>query len=132
MQKFRAGVFYGWRRPVGWLTSYALVLQLVAAALAGGALSAQAAEQNWSYFEICYGQGASDGQLPDGAPAKHNSKCASCVLAAAGGVALATEAAMVAAPAFVVTSAVWIQREQHLARSAYSLSQRQRAPPIAA
>lgn len=117
---------------MGWLASYALVLQLVAAALAGGALSAQAAEQNWSYFEICYGKGAPDGQLPDGVPAKHTSKCAACTLAAAGGAALAPEAVVVAVPVFAVTSAVWIQREQSLARSAYLFSQRQRAPPIAA
>jgi hypothetical protein len=132
LKKFRAGSFDGWRRPMGWLASYALVLQLVVGALAGAQVSAKAADQNWSFFEVCYGKGASQGELPDGVPAKHTSKCAACTLAATGGAALTPEAVVVAAPAFVVTESVWISRETHFARFESYSSQRQRAPPIAA
>ena len=117
---------------MGWLASYALVLQLVAGALAGAQVSAQAAGQNWSFFEICFGKGASQGELPEGTPAKHTSKCAACTLAAASGVALAPEVAELAAPSFVISESVWISRDEHLARVDASFSQRQRAPPIAA
>lgn len=131
LKQVRTGLFAGWRRPTGWLAAYALVLQLVAGGLAGAQVSAQAAGQNWSFFEICYGKGAAADELPDGVPAKHTSKCAACVLAAAGG-ALAPEAAAAAAPAFIVRETVWISRAEHLARLDPAFSQRQRAPPIAA
>jgi hypothetical protein len=126
------GIFKGWRRPVGWVASYALVLQLVIGALAGAQVSAQAAGQNWSFFEICFGKGASPGELPEGVPDKPTSKCASCVLAATGGAVLAPEAVDVAAPAFIISEAVRISREDHLARFDASSSQRQRAPPFPA
>jgi hypothetical protein len=127
-----AGIFSGWRRPVGWLASYALVLQMVIGALAGAQVSAQAAGQNWSFFEVCFGKGVTQGQLPDGVPAKHTSKCAACVLAAAGGAALEPEAIVALAPTFVVSEIVWNSREHDLARFDATSSQRQRAPPIAA
>ena len=117
---------------MGWLASYALVLQLVLGALAGAQVSAQAADQNWSFFEVCYGKGASSGELPEGIPAKHTSKCAACVVAATGGAGLAPEAIVVAAPSFVISDTVWISRAEHRARFDASSSQRQRAPPIAA
>lgn len=132
LQKFRTGSFGGWRRPMGWLASYALVLQLVLGALAGGQVSAQAAGQNWSFFEICFGKGASQGELPDGVPAKHTSKCAACVLAATDGAALAPEAVVSEAPSFIVSESVWISRETHFAGFESCSSQRQRAPPTAA
>ena|GEM_PF-1293544 len=132
MKNWQTGILKGWRRPMGWLASYALVLQLVLGALAGAQVSAQAAGQNWSFFEICFGKGAPSGELPEGVPAKHTSKCAACVVAATGGAALAPEAVVVADPGFVISDTVWISHEAHLARfDAYS-SQRQRAPPIAA
>jgi hypothetical protein len=126
------GIFSGWRRPVGWLASYALVLQMVIGALAGAQVSAQAAGQNWTFFEVCFGKGTTQGELPEGVPAKHTSKCAACVLAAAGGAALEPEAIIVLAPTFVVSEIVWNSREHDLARFDATSFQRQRAPPIAA
>ncbi len=117
---------------MGWLASYALVLQLVLGALAGGQVSAQAAGQNWSFFEICFGKGASQGELPDGVPAKHTSKCAACVLAAASVAALAPGTVVAEAPSFIVSESVWISCETHFARFESYSSQRQRAPPTAA
>lgn len=132
VKQTRTGRFGGWRRPMGWLASYALVLQLVIGALAGAQVSAQAAGQNWSFFEICFGKGASQGELPDGVPAKHSSKCAACVLATTGGVALSPETVVVAAPGFIVSESVWISRDEYLARFDAAYSQRQRAPPFPA
>jgi hypothetical protein len=117
---------------LGWLASYALVLQLVIGALAGAQVSAQADGQNWSFFEICFGKGEPSGELPGGVPAKHSSKCAACTLAATGGAALAPEAVVVAAPSFIVSESVWISREADLTRFESYSSQRQRAPPIPA
>jgi hypothetical protein len=124
--------FNGWRRPVGWLASYALVLQIVVGALAGAQVSAQAARQNWSFFEVCFGKGADQGELPEGVPAKHTSKCGACVLAAAGGAALAPEAVSLPQTSFVVSEAVFIPRAENLAHFDASFSQRQRAPPTLA
>ncbi len=128
----RIGISNVWRRPLGWLASYALVLQLVLGALAGAQVSAQAAGQSWSFFEVCFGKGAEQGELPAGVPAKHTSKCAACVLAATGGAALAPEISEVVVPVFTVTESSWISRDEQLARFEASSSQRQRAPPIAA
>jgi hypothetical protein len=132
VKRAQSGIFGRWRQPVGWLASYALILQLAVGALAGAQVSAQAAGQNWSFFEICFGKGAGQGELPEGVPAKHTSKCAACVLAAAGGAALAPEAVITPAPEFVVGVTVFISREENFARFAAFSSQRQRAPPIAA
>jgi hypothetical protein len=126
-----AGIFSGWRRPVGWLASYALVLQMVIGALAGAQVSAQAAGQNWTFFEVCFGKGATQGELPQGVPAKHTGKCAACVLAATGSAALEPELIVFTAPDFILTEAVWISRDKYLSRFDASFSQRQRAPPIA-
>jgi hypothetical protein len=116
---------------MGWIASYALVLQLIVGALAGAQVSAQAANQNWSFFEICFGKGASEGELPGGVPAKHTSKCAACVLAASG-VAVEPEAVAVSAPAHVISEIVWTSRDVEFARVHLTSSKRQRAPPIAA
>jgi hypothetical protein len=132
VKKLVTGILKGWRRPMGWLASYALVLQLVVGALAGAQVSAQAADQNWSFFEVCYGKGAPSGELPEGLPEKHTSKCAACVVAATGGIALAPEAVVVATPSFIISESVWISRDEYLARFESYSSQRQRAPPIAA
>jgi len=132
LKQLRTGISGGWRRPFGWLASYALVLQLVLSAFGGAQVSAQAAEGNWSFFEICYGKGASSGELPEGVPAKHASKCSACVLAAAGGTALTPEAIVVAAPSFVTSDVVWNAQVENLARVDTSSSQRQRAPPFSA
>ena len=132
LKQFLRGVVGGWRRPVGWLASYALVLQLMVGALAGASLTAEAAGQNWSFFELCYGKGAPAGELPDGVPAKHVSKCAACTLASAGATALPSSAVILAIPAFVVRDVTWHARNETLARSDFSTFQRQRAPPIAA
>lgn len=128
---FRAGRAKRWRRPVGWLAAYALVLQLMAGALAVAQVSAQAAAGNWSFFEICYGKGVAADELPEGVPAKHASQCAVCVLAA-GGAALTPEAAAAAVPAFAVSETRWVARANQLARRDAAFSQRQRAPPAAA
>jgi hypothetical protein len=132
VKRKKTGIFNGWRQPMGWLASYALVLQLLIGALAGAQVSAQAAGENWSFFEVCFGKGAEQGQLPEGVPAKHTSKCAACVLGAAAGTALEPEAFAVAAPTFVVSGIDWSSRELDLARFDAASSQRQRAPPIAA
>jgi hypothetical protein len=132
LKRIQTGISGGWRRPVGWLASYALVLQLLVGALAGASLSAEAAGQNWSFFEICYGKGAPTGELPDGVPAKHTSKCAACTLASAGAPALAPSAAHLAIPAFVVRDITWQATNQTSSRTEFLFSQRQRAPPIAA
>jgi hypothetical protein len=117
---------------MGWIASYALVLQLIVGALAGAQVSAQAANQNWSFFEICFGKGAPEGELPGGVPAKHTSKCAACVLAAAGGAAIEPEAVAVSAPSFAISNIVWTSRDVEFARVHLTSSKRQRAPPIAA
>jgi hypothetical protein len=132
LKLLRTGVPGGWRRPIGWVAAYALVFQLVVGALAVAQVSAAAASQNWSFFEICFGKGAPAGELPDGVPAKHTSKCAACVLAAAGGTALTPDAAIVPAPSFVISETAWISRDKYLARFDSSFSQRQRAPPFPA
>jgi hypothetical protein len=131
VNKAKAGIFRGWQQPIGWLASYALVLQLVVGALAGAQISAQAAGQNWSFFEICFGKGASPGELPQGVPDKHTSKCAACVVAAAGGAAIEPTAIVFAAPSLVAAEIIWTSLEGRIARFDASFSQRQRAPPIA-
>lgn len=132
MKRIQASVSGRWRRPVGWLASYALVLQLLVGGLAGASLSAEAAGQNWSFFEICYGKGAPAGELPDGVPTKHVSKCSACTLAPAAGAALAPEAITFAAPEFIQRQIVWNFVAASLLRADLSFSQKQRAPPIAA
>jgi hypothetical protein len=132
LKQFQVRRLSGWRRPIGWLASYALVLQLFVGAFAGASLTAQAAGENWSFVEICYGKGAPTGELPDGVPAKHTSKCAACTLASSAAPALAPEAAAAAVPAFVAHEITWAPREDTLACADVSFSQRQRAPPIAA
>jgi hypothetical protein len=132
LKRIQAGSSGRWRRPVGWLASYALVLQLLVGALAGASLSAEAAGQNWSFFEICYGKGAPAGELPDGVPTKHVSKCAACTLASAGAPALAPSAVLVAIPAFVARGITWQAINETPPRTEFSFSRRQRAPPIAA
>jgi hypothetical protein len=132
LKHIQAGSSGRWRRPVGWLASYALVLQLLVGALAGASLSAEAAGQNWSFFEICYGKGSPAGDLPDGVPTKHVSKCAACTLAAGTGAALAPEAITFSAPEFIERQVVWNLAIATLLRADLSFSQKQRAPPIAA
>jgi hypothetical protein len=132
LKQFQARKVSGWRRPVGWIASYAVVLQLLAGALAGASLSAQAAGENWSFLEICYGKGAPAGELPGGIPAKHTSKCAACTLASAGAAALTPESIEFAVPAFAERPIVWTPMRRIIARAELSYSQQQRAPPIAA
>jgi hypothetical protein len=132
LKQFQGRRASGWLRPVGWIASYALVLQLFAGALAGASLSAQAAGENWSFLEICYGKGASAGELPGGVPAKHTSKCGACTLTTASAAALAPEAIELAVPAFTAREIVWTAVRTIVARAELSYSQRQRAPPIAA
>jgi len=125
----RAGRFSGWRRPLGWLSAYALVLQLLLGAFAGGQFSAQAAGQNWSFFEICYGKGAPEGETPAGQPAKQASKSFGCAVCANAATALAPELPAIAPFEFSERPVDWIVPGETLTPRQFSFSQRQRAPP---
>lgn len=128
----RTGIFGGWRWPLGWLTAYVLVFQLVLGAVAGAQFSAQAAGQNWSFFEICYGKGSSEGELPSGKPDKQASKSFGCVVCA-NAVAVEAPHGPSASPVeFSVSIVRWSVREEHFARTHATSSTRQRAPPFEA
>ncbi len=129
MNSFRAGRYSGWRRPLGWLSSYALVLQLLLSAFAGAHVSAQAAGQNWSFFEICYGKGSPDGELPSGKPDKKSSKSFSCTACANAATAVAPELPVIAPFEFSEHRIDWVVRGGTIVSREFSFSQRQRAPP---
>jgi hypothetical protein len=128
----RASIFSGWRQPIGWVASYALVLQLVLGSFAGAQFSAHAADQNWSFFEICFGKGAPEGEQPAGAPSKQASKSFGCVVCASTATAPAPEAPEITVTEFSITPIEWISRDDTLVRGEYFFSQRQRAPPFEA
>lgn len=133
MKSVRASKFFGWRRPVGWLASYALVLHVLFAGVAGGQLTAQAAEQNWSFFEICYGQGGDAGDFSGEVPNKHNSKSTACAFCASGGHAVAPDAQEVAqVRAAPVRAVVWRAETQSVRAFSSVFFERQRGPPFAA
>jgi hypothetical protein len=126
------GIFAGLRRLLGWFAAYTLVLQLLVIAVAGAQFSAKAADQNWSFFEICYGKGASDGELPEGKPDKQASKsfcCAVCANAVAG---TAPHIPSVVTAEFTARIISWSVRDDFFARTDFVFSQRQRAPPFEA
>lgn len=132
MKQARTGIFARLRQPLGWTAAYALVLQLLIGAVAGAQFSAQAADQNWSFFEICYGKGAPEGELPDGKPAKQASKSFCCGICA-NALALAVPHIPAAAAAeFSVRILHWSTRDEFFARTDFVFSQRQRAPPFEA
>ncbi len=118
-----------WRRSIGWLAAYALVLQLLLGAFAGAQFSAEAAGQNWSFLEICYGKRAADSELPGGAPSKQASKAFGCAVCAAAAVALAPEPPSSVQTERVVTDVTWTVGDVDLVPSPGRFSQRQRAPP---
>lgn len=130
MKRLCEKISFGWWWPLGWLASYALVLHLLVAGLAGAQLTAKAIDQNWSFFEICYGAGSNSGEAPDGAPAKHSGKSFSCIFCASGGAA-ATQVTDVAPlrPVFVAKIFSWPASAQSSRLFSLSFSQRQRAPP---
>ncbi len=119
-------------RVMGYVAAYALVLQLVLGAVSGAQFTAQAAGQNWTFFEICFGKSAPDGELPDGQPAKQASKASSCVVCAQAAAALAPEAPAVVPASFSISAIDWIRRDPEIVRAGFSFSQRQRAPPFEA
>jgi hypothetical protein len=121
-----------WRRPTGWIAAYALVLQLLLGAVAGAQFSAHAADQNWSFFEICFGKGSADGALPDGKPAKETSKASGCAVCVNAIAAPGPEAPEFFATEFSVSTIHWVARDERTTPTAFSLSQRQRAPPFEA
>lgn len=126
-----ADIFKGWRRPIGWVAAYALVLQIVLGAFAGAQFSAHAVGQNWSFFEICYGKGASDGEVPDGQPAKQASKSFGCVVCANAAATVFPEVPAVVPAEFSTSLIEWSVRDDAAARTEFSFAQRQRAPPFA-
>lgn len=132
MKTIRAEAIKAWRRPTGWIAAYALVLHLLVSAFAGAQFSAQAAGHNWSFFEICYGQGASNGEAPGGTPSKHASKSYGCAVCANAAAAAAPEAPSISPVRFSVSLIEWSSRDNVAARAEVSFSQRQRAPPFAA
>lgn len=126
------GIFAGLRRLMGWVVSYALVLQLLLGAVTGAQFSAQAADQNWSFFEICYGKGAPEGESPTGKPDPHASKSFCCAVCA-NATAVATPHLPAAVPAeFSARVISWAVRDVSFARADFAFSQRQRAPPFEA
>lgn len=130
MKQRRADFRAAWRRATGWVAAYALVLQLLLGAFVGAQFSAQAADNNWSFLEICFGKGTPEGELPDGKPAKQASKSSSCVACANATPAVAPEAPRIAPVAFSIQPADWIARDDAIVRAEFSFSQRQRAPPF--
>lgn len=114
---------------MGWLSAYALVFQLLLGAMAGGQFSAQAAGQNWSFFEICYGEGSPEGETPAGKPDKQSSKSFSCTVCANAATAAVPELPVIAPFGFSERRIDWIVRGETLALREFSFSQRQRAPP---
>lgn len=129
LKQVRTGMFYGWRRPVGWLASYALVLHVLLAGVAGGQLTAKAAEQNWSFFEICYGQGGNAGDFSGEVPDKHNSKTGTCVFCAGGGHAAAPATNVLPAPVMLVREVEWTAASETAPAPRHRFSHRQRGPP---
>lgn len=121
--------FLGWRRPLGWVASYALVLQLLLGAFAGAQFSAHAAGQNWSFFEICYGKGSPEGELPSGQPAKQASKSFNCAVCANAAAAITPEIPVVTPAEFSERKIDWSATGESFAPREFSFSQRQRAPP---
>lgn len=115
---------------MGWVAAYALVLQLVLGAFAGAQFSAHAAGENWSFFEICFGKGAPDGEVPSGTPAKQASKSFGCVVCANAAAAVAPELPEVAPAEFSFSVIDWIAQDDLVIRAEFSSSQRQRAPPF--
>lgn len=132
MQYARTGIFAGLRRLTGWTVAYAVVLQLLFGAVAGAQFSAQAADQNWSFLEICYGKGAPDGEVPEGKPDRQASKCFACAVCAHA-LAIAAPDVPAAAPAVLSARVLpWTVRAETIARRDAAFSQRQRAPPFEA
>lgn len=117
---------------MGWIAAYALVLQLVLGGFAGAQFSAHAAEQNWSFFEICYGKGSQDGEVPTGQPVKQASKSFGCVVCANAVGAPAPEVPGVLPLQFSVVTIEWNARDDKIVVQKFFSTQRQRAPPFQA
>jgi hypothetical protein len=132
LKYFRTGTFAILRRPVGWIAAYALVLQLLLGALAGAQFSATAADQNWSFIEICFGKRAPDGALPDGKPVQQASKSFGCAVCAAAAAAPSPEAPAIVPVAFSIRPIEWVACDENLSRREFFFPQRQRAPPFEA
>lgn len=133
MARVSASMFFGWRRPVGWLASYALVLHVLFAGVAGGQLTAQAADQNWSFFEICFGQSGDAGDFSGDVPNKHNSKSTACAFCASGGHAVAPGAGEAVRARIVrVRGIAWGAEDQSIRAARSVFTERQRGPPVSA
>ncbi|MBX3521519.1 MAG: hypothetical protein KF835_16035 [Xanthobacteraceae bacterium] len=125
-------ILRSWRRPFGWLASYVLVLQLVLGAFAGAQFTAHATGQNWSFFEICFGQSVPAGELPQGKADKKASKAFGCAACANAATAVAPELPEIAVADFTIRHIDWNVSADRTAHSDLFFFQRQRAPPIAA
>lgn len=117
---------------MGWTAAYVLVLQLVLGGFAGAQFSAHAADQNWSFFEICYGKGSQDGEVPSGQPAKQASKSFGCVVCANAVGAPPPEAPGVLPLEFSLIAIEWTIYDDKIVVQKFFSAQRQRAPPFQA
>lgn len=122
-----------WRQPTGWLAAYALVFQLFVGGLLGAGFTAQAAGAQWSFFEICYGNGADKSeQTPDGLPAKHAVKCVICITGHAGAANLPDEPQGVSAQDSAYLVIAWAALSKSTERFPHLSGLKQRAPPVTA
>lgn len=132
MKRLGRAAIWGAKRVAALAVAYALVLHLLVGALAGSQLSAQAASQGWSFFEICYGSSGTPDQRGADLPARHGSKQFSCIACAGGAVAEPPAMAMDAiVPVRIAVAVRWIGIEDaELSRRPEAI-ERQRGPPPA-
>ena len=118
----------GWRRLVGWLAAYLLVLHVAFAGAATGHFFAQANDAAYG-AAFCL-NGADGSSSPADVPAHSSHGKVHCVLCAGGGSLALSSADVFAAPQLTLASALIPASEQAPRQSRRHSPHQSRAPPL--
>src|ERR1700674_3802554 len=116
----------GWRRLMGWLAAYLVVLHVSFAGASTGHYFAQA---NDAAAAFCL-NGTDGRSTPDGAPVHSSHGKVHCVLCAGGGSLALSSASVFAAPRLTLASALIPASEQARGQSRRHSPNQSRAPPL--
>lgn len=116
----------GWRRLMGWLAAYLVVLHVSFAGASTGHYFAQA---NDPAAAFCL-NGTDGRSTPDGAPVHSSHGKVHCVLCAGGGSLALSSASVFAAPRLTLASALIPASEQAPGQSRRHSPNQSRAPPL--
>jgi hypothetical protein len=118
----------GWRRLMGWLAAYLLVLHVSFAGVSTGHFFAPANDA--AYGAVFCLNGADDPSSPADAPAHSSHGKIHCVLCAGGGSLALSSADVFAAPQPILASALIPAGEQAPAQGRRHSPNQSRAPPL--